>query len=491
MSTATNRSFALAVLALAAGIAAAEPAPPLPSIRSNVAVITIQDGEVTKKNSWTLAPEADPDVYEADLIDGRPHRVTFTTDVESIGFDVEEGKQYDFVIRFGGKDCHTRIVGTRFTPPAVFDAAYRAAHRGKTFVEVPEVYELVNVAIAMTPTGIANHDLVYHDSEYYGRVRAWFDKFSGHPLLAALDSELSRNKDRYFPLKMNGYAFEFDGRDRIVQNPVYDRTAFSGERRNSLRPYLEMLQSFADASRFREFYRQSAATYEEQIRFFREVADVGEMRRWLDRNFPSSSGYGCYKILFSPLVAYNQSATWLESNGFQELQAHVNFPYTQDLKRSHAETLSPKAAVLFRGNIVFTELNHGYINPEADKYADRVLAAVSDWAYWVDESKGPSYYPQMAAFNEYMNWGLVSLRLLDYAPAEEVSGMIDRVDQMMVERRGFRRFREFDTFLTALYRARQPGQTVADLYPQIIEWFEKTHPPAENRSPAGDSRRLR
>jgi hypothetical protein len=143
------------------------------------------------------------------------------------------------------------------------------------------------------------------------------------------------------------------------------------------------------------------------------------------------------------------------------------------LTRYIREALSPRAAILYRGNIVFTELNHGYINPEADKYGDRILKAVSEREHWVDKSKGPDYYPAKALFNEYMNWALVSLRLSDYAPPDELAGMIAGVDRMMVERRGFRRFKEFDAFLMALYRARKPPQTIADLYPQIIEWFEK------------------
>ena len=32
---------------------------------------------------------------------------------------------------------------------------------------------------------------------------------------------------------------------------------------------------------------------------------------------------------------------------------------------------------------------------------------------------------------------------------------------------------EFDRFLIDLYVSRKPGQTLADLYPQIIEWFER------------------
>ena len=46
---------------------------------------------------------------------------------------------------------------------------------------------------------------------------------------------------------------------------------------------------------------------------------------------------------------------------------------------------------------------------------------------------------------------------------------------MMTERRGFPQFEAFDKFLVELYRNRKPDQTLADLYPQIIEWFEKNN----------------
>jgi hypothetical protein len=199
------------------------------------------------------------------------------------------------------------------------------------------------------------------------------------------------------------------------------------------------------------------------------------MKRWLDRNFPSSNDYDSYKIIFSPLVAYNQSTTWFESNGFKELQPHVNFPYPQDVKRYFPGTLSEKAAIIFRGDIVFTEINHGYINPEAEKYAERILRAISNRDYWVDKSKGQGYYGGISAFNEYLNWGLVSLRFVDYAPPDEQERMIAAVDEMMTKRRGFPQFEAFDKFLVALYRNRSPGQSLADLYPQIIEWFEKNN----------------
>ena len=53
--------------------------------------------------------------------------------------------------------------------------------------------------------------------------------------------------------------------------------------------------------------------------------------------------------------------------------------------------------------------------------------------------------------------------------------MIAAIDKMMTERRGFPQFAAFDKMLVDLYRNKKRGQTVADLYPQIIEWFEKNN----------------
>ncbi|HET7460390.1 MAG TPA: M23 family metallopeptidase [Longimicrobium sp.] len=87
-----------------------------PVVRSNVSVIRIRDGEVSRTSLWTLSPQARPDVYRAQLANGKPHRVTFITDVDSISFLVEEGKQYDFVVQKGDTANYTRIVGARLVP---------------------------------------------------------------------------------------------------------------------------------------------------------------------------------------------------------------------------------------------------------------------------------------------------------------------------------------------------------------------------------------
>src|SRR6185503_14125130 len=130
----------------------------LPVIKSTSSIVSIQDGEQYRANIWRLVPEIKPDVYEVQLKEGKPHRVTFITDLETISFWVELGKKYDFIIQRGDELCHTQIIGVKYTPAAVFDQKYQNMFRGKTVVEIPEVYELVNIAIAITPIGIEDRN---------------------------------------------------------------------------------------------------------------------------------------------------------------------------------------------------------------------------------------------------------------------------------------------------------------------------------------------
>lgn len=447
---------------------------PLPTMRatSPAVAVRVRDGNNLTRSNWNLSPELKPDVYTAQVPDGRALEVAFLSEVDSIVVRVDAGQQYDFLIVHGADTCLTRIVGARLTPMAVFDETYRRTRSGKIFVSVPEVYELVNVAIALTPTAEANRFLVYRASPYHQEMLAWFAPVRGHPLIAAFDSVLRRNG--YSDLKMNGNSFVFDTRGRIVQSPVYDRTGFPDRPVNRLRPLVPLLQAFADAGRFREFFARHRDTYAGQVAFLRDSVNVGEMRAWLARQFPESPEYSSVSIIFSPLVYGSQSVTWMESGGFRELQPHVNFPYAEDVTRIFRDApLSDSAAKVFRGTIVFTELNHGYLNPLTDRYAERIGRATSHRDLWVDPSMGAGYYGGVSAFNEYMNWGLESLRFFDYAPPAERDRMIAMVDQTMTRGRGFPQFSAFNAFLVDLYRTRAAGQTLADLYPQIIAWFER------------------
>lgn len=81
----------------------------LPLIKSSVNVISIEDGSVMKKDSWTLVPDAKPDIYETSVKQGQKKKITFITDLDKISFEVEAGKTYDFIIQKGDAMCYTQI----------------------------------------------------------------------------------------------------------------------------------------------------------------------------------------------------------------------------------------------------------------------------------------------------------------------------------------------------------------------------------------------
>lgn len=78
-------------------------------IKGRSRVVTITDGLHVKKDYWYVMPERDPDVYYVE-IPRHPHTVTFTTDLESISFDVVYGSRHDFVIALeDGARARTQI----------------------------------------------------------------------------------------------------------------------------------------------------------------------------------------------------------------------------------------------------------------------------------------------------------------------------------------------------------------------------------------------
>lgn len=106
------------------------------------------------RQPWTLTPEMNPDIYYLVVPPEEQRELRFVSGERFLSWRVVLGQQIDFDILFAGVRYPTRIVGV--PPMAKFDEAYQAAHRGRIEVSVPEVYELVNIAIALTPTARAN-----------------------------------------------------------------------------------------------------------------------------------------------------------------------------------------------------------------------------------------------------------------------------------------------------------------------------------------------
>lgn len=435
------------------------------TIRANKPIATIRVGSSFSKNNWSILPATRPDVYEVN-IEGPPVNVIFITDVDSLSFSVKAGQTYPFVVLLNGRDsAFTEIRGIVFKKPARFTDAYKKANNGKTLAEIPEVYELVNILLSLTPTFQKDSGIVSRQPPYYQRVNQHFAPFAQEPAVTLMDSLVRAG--RYFDIKTDAYSFEFDKQDRLIRSTVYDRINWG--RTNSLLPFITRLQKFADKAGFRRFYQENRPIYNAQIKAYRDSLKTGEMVTWLNRNFPGTR-YNAFKIIWSPLVGNNQSANWFKDNGFSEMQAHVNFPYQAVTRLDSLSSLSNQVK---RGNIVFTEINHSFINPEGERsqYSDGINSAFANLPTWAEGVALKNYGNPYLCFNEYMNWGLVSLRYVDYADGKDMEKLFTNLESRMVKYRGFRRFAEFNRFLVKIYQSRKPGTTVAELYPQIVSWF--------------------
>jgi len=79
-----------------------------------------------------------------------------------------------------------------------------------------------------------------------------------------------------------------------------------------------------------------------------------------------------------------------------------------------------------RGLILFTELNHGFINPVTEELTDAIYAAMGAdlMSYVRSDSAATSYDGHTAVFTEMLNWALMSVYVqskLDEAIASEVA----------------------------------------------------------------------
>ncbi|GGB96919.1 hypothetical protein GCM10011325_25300 [Dyadobacter sediminis] len=370
------------------------------------------------------------------------------------------------IIRESGKDTVTcTFTVQKLVKPATFTDQYKAENKDKIIIEIPEVYELVNIIFALTAYGKTN--AIYKDTDYYKTVIGHFQQYNRDPVVQVMDSLLKLSPGFFYQhLKMDSYAFGFS-ENQIRNTGVYDRIA-SGER-NELQPYVPMLQTFSEKAGYRAFYKKHLDYYSGLIKDYRNYIKADNMKSWLEKEFPGTK-YSAVKVIFSPLVGWNQSASFFNDNHFSEAQAHVNFPFlnSQDLKQSRDIRQG------LRMMIAFTELNHAYLNPEAEKHSQTIHAAFNDLSRWITAGKpSAGYNNSLVCFEEYMNYGLVTLYYSDILNKEAFEIMSAHIENNMVNSRGFVRFREFNQELLRLYKNKSSGQTVADLYTDMIKWASR------------------
>jgi hypothetical protein len=359
-----------------------------------------------------------------------------------------------------------------------FSHDYMEKNKGNIQFDIPEVYELANIIWTLSPSGLKAKDL-YKAGEYYNSVVAHFKPYVSHPVFKALDVPDSLYFDKYYDFRENSFAFNFQqaatSNTKLLYNGPY-YYIYGGQLADSslfgkLKPLVE---DFAARSKFRQFYNNNSDYYKKEIQRQKDLLPVKQMWDWLEQQFPKTK-YQSYRIVFSPLIGASHStqryATYNEKEWFSENVMFICGTGRYDTMN----TLSEKQKEGLMSGIVFTEIDHNYVNPETDKYSQQVESIFSQRGVWVKPGNNSGHYGSpVSVFNEYMTHAAFCLYVLDTYDKATADFVIDHREQLMVDRRNFIKFRAFSKELIRLHQEQKTLKLV-DLYPFMLDWCKQQH----------------
>lgn len=402
--------------------------------------------------------------------DGAPGKtVTVYLENDSIqirndNFPYEE--KHFFPLQLAGKNYKLRLRFNNVT--ASFPSAYIRENRGRALVEVPETFELANILLMLSPPAKKMGGMV-DTGQYHDEVMAYFKPFLGHPVFKALNVREAEYSNHYYEFRDNSICYEFKG-DQLMPTQYFlvygsDDSTYS----NAFRSNVGLIADFARQSNFRAFYQSHLPYYRQLIAQQAEWSDVAGMQRWLGKQF-SQRGFDTSKLIFSPIINSRHStqqfgASDEHGKSFHEMVLFVNGPNLYNA----ASDLNEQQRRGVMAGIIFTEVDHNYVNPRTDSFRAQIDSIFGNRDFWAPVSKTSFYSKPAYIFNEYMTHALFSLYAIDTFDASTAKFLIARREALNVEGRGFAKFREFNAALMKI-KKENPDTAVSDLYPKVIDW---------------------
>lgn len=434
----------------------------IPVLKSNNKKLIVFFNNDTSRVNWDKLSQLEVYSTSVECVNEQ-NSMTFISDIDTISFDIKPNDTIQFYLLFNTNDkALVEIVGI---PKNVnFSDDYIREHNGKISIEIPEVHELVNILIAISKTGQRDRYLVNKKTSYYNEVLKHFLSYSDHPIIDTINHNITdkgtKSLSYYYALKMNACGYMFDADGRIVNKGIIRKMGFNGNR-DPLVTNAGLMQDFANKSNFRAFYNNHKSFYDSLIVVYKQLNPINKMKSWLEKKFQFE--YGNYTVLFSPLVGGSHSTRRFSDNGFQQTFMFVS-------GAGNNPEYSANENEMRASRVVFTEIDHNFVNPVSDKKIDAINKAFSDRSKWSSEDIDDSGYKSAySVFNEYMTWSLFSLYCLDSFPTEDAMQFIPTMEHQMVYGRKFSKFKEFNQQMIMLYRG-NPRISINDLYDKILKW---------------------
>jgi len=327
-------------------------------------------------------------------------------------------------------------------------------------VEIPETYELANVAIALTNFAERRRHTIYRDSPYYASVMARFGERRTHPLITRLNEQLDGPNEwrAFYGFRENSVSFEIEG-ERLRRSSRYPAAIWRG---NVFADDSALVADFARVTNFHEFYEKNRAFYRGQIAEYQRETPIAKMWDWLEARFPNR--YDRYRVVFSPLSYGSHSTQRFTEGGVSETIMFIAGPFAT------ATAVNSRLREAIASKIVFTEIDHNYVNPVSDRHRERIDSVFADIRAWNHDTQGGMYDYAYSTFNEYMTWGVFSLYALDTFDRETFDALQADLVKQMEGPRGFVRFGAFNKKLLEVYQAERSHLDIDRVYEMMLTW---------------------
>lgn len=363
------------------------------------------------------------------------------------------------------------IVSCSITKEANFNQEYVDYYKNQYRVEIPEAYELVNIMVALTDVGQIDSNMVEMTTSYYKDVMEHFSAYENHKQIRKMNRRIKKTKNfmtymYYYFYRWNALGYDINNEAKIYHRGMIPQTKFLWLR-DPIARNKKHINDFIEKSDFRKFYQNHQAYYDSVTNIYKESIPMAKMVNWLSEKFPEIS-YDSYKVICSPLV-----------NGSHYTERYHDTSMSQTIMSVCPVTISNRyneeVNEINNSRIVFTEIDHNFVNLVSDKYKEQIEKVFKDLYFWKDRSFSSSAYKTpYNVFNEYMTWALFSLYSLDNYNKEDCEVAIKRMENSMENGRGFIRFSEFNKKLIELYK-QQETFDIELIYEEILTWCEKEY----------------
>jgi len=339
---------------------------------------------------------------------------------------------------------------------ANFNAGYINLHQGKYFIEIPEVYELAFIILALKDENSISY-FVEKRTDYFQKVIKQFNSYKIHKIFSQLNFDYNSLMN-YYSFSNNSYEYGFVNHN-IVSNKIYSILWAPDIFTNKV----SLIQDFANNSDFESFYLSNNSYYINQINLYDSLVPVKKMWTWLERQFDSR--INSYKIVISPLTDGSNNSITLSNNNFTEALMFVPGYHT---KLQSSDSLYLLKLICF----LFTEIDNNYTIPVLNKMTSEINQSMKNMEKWKSNDNFSSGYSSATdVLNEYFTWSLFCLYAKDNLTNLDFLNMRSFVETNTTNR-GFKLFNLFDQEVIDLYNNKTVDKKVQDLVPEILEWVK-------------------